>query len=201
MKLENVVVFCGSSMGFGEKYQTAAKALGHYFAENGISLVYGGGKVGLMGVTADAVLEKNGTAIGVIPGLLKEEEVMHNALTEMVVTETMSERKVVMSKMIDAYVTMPGGFGTLDELFEALTLQQLHIEQKPVGLLNVEGFFDPVLEQLDRMVKEGFLKPENRALLLVAATVPELMDQLRNYTAPKVEAIINKVVKKNDDKL
>lgn len=194
MKLNNIVVFCGSSLGFNEVYKNVAVDLGSYFAKNNITLVYGGGKIGMMGAIATEVITKNGAVIGVIPDLLKKEEVVHANISKIIVTKTMSERKVIMSKMIDGYITLPGGFGTLDELFEALTLQQLHIEQKPVGVLNVNGFFDATIQQLDVMVKEGFLKPENRALLLVDDTIDGLMEKMKNYTAPEKTHVINKVV-------
>lgn len=194
--MQKIVVFCGSSLGFNPIYKNAAIALANAFVAKGIGLVYGGGKIGMMGVLADTMIAKNGEVIGVIPDLLQKEEVIHTQATDMIITNTMSERKVIMSKMIDAYITLPGGFGTLDELFEALTLQQLHIEQKPVGLLNINGFFDPILLQLDKMVEEGYLKPANRELLLVDQTVDGLLAQLQNYTAPEKTHVIHKVVGK-----
>ena len=150
--LKKIVVFCGSSLGFSPIYKETAVALGNYFVENKIGLVYGGGKIGMMGMLADTILAQNGEVIGVIPKLLEKEEVVHAGVEEMIVCKKMSERKVIMSKLVDGYITLPGGFGTLDELFEALTLGQLQIEQKPIGLLNVNGFFDAVLLQLDKMV-------------------------------------------------
>ena len=192
--MEKVVVFCGSSIGFNSVYKNAAIELGNYFAENNIAMVYGGGKIGMMGIIADTILEKNGEVIGVIPKLLEKEEVVHSGVSKLIVTKKMSKRKVIMSKMVDGYITLPGGFGTLDELFEALTLNQLHIEQKPVGILNVNGFFDYTLQQLEVMVKEGYLKPQNRELLLVDTTVKGLMQQMLNYTAPEKSHVINKVV-------
>ena len=192
--MKKIVVFCGSSLGFNPIYKEAAIALGNYFVNNNIGLVYGGGKIGMMGVIADTILAKKGEVIGVIPKLLEKEEVVHADVEEMIVCKNMSERKVIMSKLIDGYITLPGGFGTLDELFEALTLNQLHIEQKPVGLLNIKGFFDATLQQLDRMVVDGYLKPENRKLLLVAESVEELMQKMNNYDPPRVSHVINKVV-------
>lgn len=189
------MVFCGSSIGFNPVYKTAAIELGAYFVKNTISLVYGGGKIGMMGALANTIIEQNGTVIGVIPELLKHEEVIHTRLSEIIITKTMSERKVIMSKLVDAYITLPGGFGTLDELFEALTLGQLQIEQKPIGLLNINGFFDPLLQQLDLMVTEGYLKRHNRELLLVDSTVTGLMNKLERYIAPKISSVINKVVR------
>ncbi|PQJ21055.1 TIGR00730 family Rossman fold protein [Tenacibaculum sp. SG-28] len=195
MKGKSIVVFCGSSKGYNSVYGEAAVALGKYFVTHNIQLVFGGGKVGLMGVLADTMLAEKGKVVGVIPDLLKVEEVVHDGLSEIIVTKTMSERKVVMSKIVDAYITLPGGFGTLDEIFEVLTLQQLQIEQKPVGLLNVNGFFNPLLRQLDLMVTEGFLKPESRALVLTEETVAGLMKKINSYKSPNKVNIINKVVR------
>jgi hypothetical protein len=193
--LKKIVVFCGSSLGFSPIYKEAAVTLGNYFVENKIGLVYGGGKIGMMGMLADTILAQNGEVIGVIPKLLEKEEVVHAGVEEMIVCKKMSERKVIMSKLVDGYITLPGGFGTLDELFEALTLGQLQIEQKPIGLLNVNGFFDAVLLQLDKMVEEGYLKLAGRNLLLVANSVKELMQKMDAYKAPKIAPIINKVVR------
>ena len=192
--MNRIVVFCGSSLGFKPIYKEAAVELGNYFAHNKIGLVYGGGKIGMMGVLADTILAHNGEVIGVIPKLLEKEEVVHSGVEEMIVCKKMSERKVIMSKLIDGYITLPGGFGTLDELFEALTLGQLQIEQKPIGLLNVNGFFDAVLLQLDKMVEEGFLKQANRDMLFISNSVNDLMKKMNNYKTPKTEHVINKVV-------
>lgn len=192
--MNRIVVFCGSSLGFNPIYKEAAVELGNYFANNKIGLVYGGGKIGMMGVLADTILAQDGEVIGVIPKLLEKEEVVHSGIEEMIVCKKMSERKVIMSKLIDGYITLPGGFGTLDELFEALTLGQLQIEQKPIGLLNVNGFFDAVLLQLDRMVEEGFLKQDNRDMLFVSNSVKDLVQKMNAYKTPKIEHVINKVV-------
>ena len=193
-KMNKIVVFCGSSLGFHPRYKEAAIDLGNYFVENNIGLVYGGGKIGMMGVLSSTILERNGEVIGVIPKLLEKEEVIHPGVEEMIVCKTMSERKVLMSKLVDGYITLPGGFGTLDELFEALTLGQLQIEQKPIGLLNVNGFFDAILLQLDKMVAEGYLKQSNRNLLLVGDSITSLMDQMHSYVAPERNPIIHKIV-------
>ena len=149
----------------------------------------------MMGVLADTILEQNGEVIGVIPKLLEKEEVVHSGVEEMIVCKKMSERKVIMSKLIDGYITLPGGFGTLDELFEALTLNQLHIEQKPVGLLNINGFFDAILLQIDKMIAEGYVKSENKRLLIVGNSVDDLLQKMNNYKAQKVSHVINKVVR------
>ena len=192
--MKKIVVFCGSSLGFNPIYKEAAVTLGNYFVNNNIGLVYGGAKIGMMGIISDTILNQNGEVIGVIPKLLEKEEVVHAGVEEMIVCKKMSERKVIMSKLVDGYITLPGGFGTLDELFEALTLNQLHIEQKPIGLLNVNGFFNATLSQLDKMVEEGYLKQTNRELLLVAKNVDELMYKMNNYQAPKIAQVINKIV-------
>ncbi|MDG1452005.1 MAG: TIGR00730 family Rossman fold protein [Polaribacter sp.] len=192
--MKKIVVFCGSSLGFNPIYKEAAIELGNYFTNNNIGLVYGGGKIGMMGVLADTILEHKGEVIGVIPKLLEKKEVIHPGVEEMIVCEKMSDRKVIMSKLVDAYISLPGGFGTLDELFEALTLNQLQIEQKPVGLLNINGFFDATLLQLDKMVAEGYLKKVNRKMLLVGTSVNELMQKMKQYKAPEKTNIIHKVV-------
>ena len=192
--MKKIVVFCGSSLGFNPIYKEAAIELGNYFTNNNIGLVYGGGKIGMMGVLADTILEHKGDVIGVIPKLLEKKEVIHLGVEEMIVCEKMSDRKVIMSKLVDAYITLPGGFGTLDELFEALTLNQLQIEKKPVGLLNINGFFDATLLQLDTMVAEGYLKKVNRKMLLVGTSVNELMQKMKQYKAPEKTNVIHKVV-------
>lgn len=193
--MKKVAVFCGSSLGFSSIYKEEAQKLGEHLAKQNIGLVYGAGKIGMMGVIADTMMKNNGNVYGIIPELLKHEEVMHNAITEVIITKTMSERKVLMSKMVDGYITLAGGFGTLDEIFEVLTLSQLGIERKPIGLLNTNGFFDAILTQLDVMVQEGFLKPTNREMLIVASTIEELLDKMNKYIPPKVTEVINKVVK------
>jgi uncharacterized protein (TIGR00730 family) len=192
--MKKIVVFCGSSLGFNPIYKEAAIELGSYFVNNHIGLVYGGGKIGMMGMLSDTILAKEGDVIGVIPKLLEKEEVIHSGVEEMIVCKNMSERKVIMSKLADGYITLPGGFGTLDEFFEVLTLGQLHIEQKPIGLLNVNGFFDAILLQLDKMVEEGYLKQPNRDLLLIGNSVDELLYKMSNYKAPEITHVINKVV-------
>jgi len=160
-------------------------------AESGIGMVYGGGKIGLMGIIADEIIAHGGEVIGVIPGLLRHEEVAHTNLERMIVTRKMSKRKVKISKLVDGYIGLPGGFGTLDEVFEALTLGQLGIESKPVGLLNVRNYFDPTLKQLDHMVNEGFLRKENRDMLLVSDSIEELFQKMQQYQAPALSKILN----------
>jgi len=194
--MKRIAVFCGSSIGFNNQYADDAKELGTYMAKNNIGLVYGGGKIGMMGVLADTVLEHNGEVIGVIPHLLRHKEVAHTTITEMIVTKKMSKRKVKISRLVDGYIALAGGFGTLDELFEALTLGQLGIENKPIGILNTNGYFDHSLQQLEVMVKEGFLKQNNKDMLLVSDTIDELMYKMNHYTAPKMSKVVNTVASK-----
>lgn len=193
--MKRVVVFCGSSLGFNSVYRDTASELGRALAQKKIGMVYGGGKLGMMGKIADAILENNGEVIGVIPKLLEKEEVVHDAVEQMIICKTMSERKVMMSKLVDGYITLPGGFGTMDELFEALTLNQLQIEQKPVGLLNINGFFDATLQQIQHMVNEGYIKAENQSLLIVGNSVKELLEKMSAYQAPEKSDVIQKVVR------
>ena len=192
--MKKIVVFCGSSLGFNPIYKETAITLGNYFVANDLTLVYGGGKIGMMGVLSETILNKGGKVIGIIPELLKREEVVNANVTELIVTKTMSERKVMMSQLVDGYISLPGGCGTLDELFEGLTLGQLHIEQKPNGILNVNGFFNHTLQQLDVMVAEGYLKQANKDMLLVGNNVTELMLKMDSYCAPEKTAVINKVI-------
>ncbi len=188
--MKYLAVFCGASKGYREIHQNQTKAFASAMAKNNLGLVFGGGKIGLMGILADTLLEKNMPVIGVIPHLLRKEEVEHKSLTEMRFTETMSERKVVMSKLCDAYVALPGGFGTLDEIFEALTLNQLGIESKPVAFLNTEGFFDPLFAQLDHMVTEGFLREANRNAIIISDSIEDLLKQLSRFKPLEMKSLI-----------
>lgn len=194
--MKRIAVFCGSSIGFNSIYVDAAKELGAYFLSKDIGLVFGGGKIGLMGIIADTMLKNNGEVIGVIPNLLRHEEVVHTNATQMIFTKKMSKRKVKISKLVDGYIAMAGGFGTLDEIFEALTLGQLSIENKPVGMLNTNGYFNHTLKQLDVMVEEGFLKESNRKMLLVSDNIHELMEMMANYVAPKTNKIVQTIASK-----
>lgn len=191
--MKTIAVFCGASSGFKSIYKEKAVELGNYFAKNKIALVFGGGKIGMMGAIADAMLNEKGEVIGVIPHLLRHEEVEHDAVTKMYFSKNMSKRKIKISKLVDGYIALPGGFGTLDEIFEALTLGQLGIETKPIGILNTEGFFDPLLLQLDKMVEEGFLRKENREMLLVSHSIPKLIEAMNNYKAPIITKLVNTV--------
>ena len=176
--LARVCVFCGASAGGRPVYAEAARALGALLAERGIGLVTGGGSVGLMGVVADAALDAGGEAIGVIPRRLVDRELGHHGMSALYVVESMHERKALMHELSDAFVALPGGYGTLDELFEALTWRQLGIHGKPVGVLDVEGYFQPLLSLLDSLAEGGFVHGANRAELLVAAEPAALLGLL-----------------------
>jgi uncharacterized protein (TIGR00730 family) len=164
--MERICVFCGSNAGIRPAYAQAARDLGTALACRGIALVFGGGSVGLMGAIADAALEAGGEAIGVIPESLVARELAHPRLTELHVVQTMHQRKAKMVELSSAFVSLPGGVGTLDETFEILTWAQLGIHDKPVGILNVEGYFDPLLGLLDAAVREGFLPEDGRARVI-----------------------------------
>ena len=196
--MRKIAVFCGSSVGFDPIYKQAAIQLGNAFVKRDITLVYGGGKIGLMGVLAETILNQGGEVIGVIPELLKKKEVVDCNVTELIVTQTMSERKVVMSKLSDGYISLPGGFGTLDELFEGITMSQLHIEEKPNALLNTNGYYDHLLSQIERMIDDGFVKSSNKELLIVSRTVEDLIDKMLAYTPQKKLPVTSKIVIHDD---
>lgn len=174
----NICVFCGSGTGRDPVFADAAKTLGTLFASNNHTLVYGGGRVGLMGILANSVLEGNGQAIGIIPRFLVEKEVSHSQLTRLEVVDTMHQRKARMAELSDAFVVLPGGIGTLDEMAEIATWRQLGLVHKPLGMLNTGGYFDPLLDQLHRMVEEQFLSVKYLNSLFVAAHPAELLSRL-----------------------
>jgi uncharacterized protein (TIGR00730 family) len=179
--MKNILVYCGSSGGINEIYKQNATELGKVFAEKGVRLIYGGGSVGLMGTIADAVLANAGEVVGVIPSFMEPWEVQHKGLTEIHVVESMHIRKAIMAEMSDAVIAMPGGWGTLDELFEILTWRQLGLHEMPIGILNVNGFFDDLLKMIQKMVTEGFLKEINLNMFVVDASPEGLMEKLENY--------------------
>jgi uncharacterized protein (TIGR00730 family) len=185
--LRAVCVFCGSSMGPRPEYAAVARRVGAALASKRLDLVYGAGNVGLMGVLADAALAGGGRVIGVIPQALVQRELAHQGLSELHVVETMHQRKALMADLSDAFVALPGGYGTLDELFEILTWAQLGIHQKPIGLLNVNGFFDPLLAWVRHACDEGFIRQQHLHLLHVATDVEDVLDLLtRDQPAPPV---------------
>ena len=179
--IKSILVYCGSAKGINPVYTEAAQRLGSVLAANKIQLIYGGGSIGLMGVVADTVMKNRGEVIGVIPKFLNVKEVGHGGLTSLIEVSSMHERKAKMEEMCDAAIALPGGYGTLDELFEILTWSQLGLHKKPIGILNVNGYFNGLIAQLDTMVKEGFLSPANRRLLIESDDVTELLNLLSDF--------------------
>ncbi len=182
--LKSVCLFCGASPGADPAFRDTAVALGREFAHQGIRLVYGGGSVGLMGVAADACLEAGGAVTGVIPRLLMEKEVGHPGVSDMRVVETMHERKALMTQLSDGFIAIPGGYGTLDELFEALTWQQLSYHRLPVAVLNVSGYYDHLLKFLDHARDQRLLRDMHRDSLLVDTALAPLLERMRQFTPP-----------------
>ena len=190
--MKRITVFCGSSSGTEEIYTSQATLLGQTLAKRNIELVYGGANVGLMGAVADGVLNAGGKVIGVLPDFLRSKEIAHRQLTELILVDTMHERKTKMNDLSDGVIALPGGFGTLDELFEMLTWGQLGLHKKPIGILNVDGFYDALIVFIQTTVDKGFLKPANQQMLLVSDSIDDLLDKMENYVAPTVGKWINK---------
>jgi len=186
MKLGRICVFCGSSPGADPAYRAAAVATGGLLARRGLGLVFGGGHVGLMGAVADAALAAGGEAVGVIPRGLQIRELGHEGLTELRIVDSMHERKALMAELSDGFVALPGGMGTLEEVAEALTWAQLGIHRKPVGLLDVKGYWGPLTAFLDHAVAEGFLRPDQRRLCLVAGEPEGLLDHMAAWEPPEL---------------
>lgn len=185
--MRRVTVFCGSSYGTDQIFKIQARQLGEKLAKQGIEVVYGGAKVGLMEAVADEALKNGGKVIGVLPNFLKSKEIAHENLTELILVETMHERKSVMNELCDGFITMPGGFGTIEELFEVITWAQLGLHKKPVALLNIDAFFDPLLDFIQAMVEKGFLKEVNQKMILSGDNIDELLEKMANYVPPLVE--------------
>lgn len=182
--MQRVCAFCGASSGRSPAYLEAAAAFGGTLGERGLGLVYGGGRVGLMGAVADAVLAAGGEAIGVIPQELVDRELAHGGLSELHVVGSLHERKALMAELADGFVALPGGWGTLEELIEVLTWAQLGLHGKPIGLLDAAGYYEPLLALRERAIAEGFVRPEHRDLLLVARTPEELLERFEAHVAP-----------------
>lgn len=186
--MKSICVYCGSADHVHSDYLLAARRMGETLARRGLTLIYGGGRTGLMGTLADGVLESGGQVIGVIVESMNTPALAHPGVTRMEVTPLIHQRKARMYELADAYIALPGGYGTLDELFETLTWAQIGVHAKPVGLLNVSGYFDPLLAMLDRAEKEGFVFPEHRQSLLCASDPGALLDAMKNHEPP-VEAV------------
>jgi uncharacterized protein (TIGR00730 family) len=190
--MKRIVVFCGSSSGTDPVFEAQAYATGKLLAQQGIGIVYGGARVGLMGAVADGALENGGEVIGVLPRFLSGKEIGHPGLTDLIIVDTMHERKTKMHELSDGVITLPGGFGTMEEVFEMVTWGQLGLHKKPVGVLNVDGFYNHLRALLETMVNKGFLKAENQRMLLFADAIQELLEKMRNYQAPATPKWITK---------
>lgn len=185
--LHRLCVFCGSNAGKRPLYRQVAEELGIYLAKNKIAIVYGGGNVGLMGLMADAALGAGGEVIGVIPEHLMAREVGHRGLSQLHVVKSMHERKALMADLSDGFLALPGGFGTFEEFCEMLTWSQLGLHQKPCGLLNIENYYTPMLQMFDHAVEEGFLRAENRRIVLASDSITEMLDAMRIWRPVAVE--------------
>ena len=182
--MRNICVFCGSQSGTDLRYRQAAIELGGLLAQRGHGLVYGGGHVGLMGIIADTVLEAGGSVTGVIPRPMTERELAHETVTKLYVVSSMHERKALMASLSDAFIALPGGYGTLEELFEVIAWAQLGIHRKPIGLLNAAGYFDALLSLVEHMIGEGFIKTKHRGLFVTAEQPQALLDALQRHQMP-----------------
>lgn len=189
--MQRVCVYCGSSMGSRPEYLAAAQALGKELAQRQLTLVYGGAKVGLMGEVADAVLAHGGQVIGILPKALMTKEIAHEGLTELHIVESMHERKLKMADLADAFIALPGGLGTLEELSEIATWTQLGLHRKPCGVLNILGYYDGFIEFLSHAIQEGFVREEHRYIILNATTPAQLLTQFQNVQLPSVPKWIN----------
>jgi len=193
--MKRITVFCGSSFGTEDIYRSQAMALGKSLAQKGIELVYGGANVGLMGTVADGVLSEGGRVTGVLPHFLQSKEIAHEGLTELILVDSMHERKTKMNDLCDGVIALPGGFGTLEEFFEMLTWAQLGLHKKPIAVLNIDGFYDALNVLIQVMVDKGFLKAVNQEMLLVSDNIDELLTKMSEYVAPEVgKWILKKMV-------
>lgn len=191
MPIHSVVVFCGSGEGFHDIYRETAYDLGAILAVQQIRLVYGGSKLGIMGALATGALDKKGDVTGIIPHFLQTKEVAHEGLSEMILVQTMHERKMKMHEYSDAIIALPGGWGTMEELFEMMTWAQLGLHTKPIGILNINGFYDPLIAQINLMLEEGFLREIHRKMIIVNSDIDALLAQMHAYMPPEVPKIIS----------
>ena len=191
ISMKAITVFCGSSAGNNVEYKTQATLLGIKMAAEKIHLIYGGAKIGLMGAVADSVLSNGGKVTGVLPAFLRAKEIAHEGLTELIIVNSMHERKTKMNELCDGVIALPGGFGTLEELFEMLTWAQLGLHKKPIGILNTNGFYDSLIELIYSMNNKGFVKDINVHMLLTSDNIDDLLQKMKNYNAPSVGKWIN----------
>lgn len=189
--IRSVTVFCGSSSGTTSNYTQAAYEMGQFLANNNIRVVYGGAKIGVMGALADGALSRNGEVIGVIPKFLCSKEIAHDKLTKLEVVDTMHERKTMMNQLCDGVIALPGGYGTLEELFEMLTWAQLGLHQKPIALLNVNGYFDHLIALRDHMLQEEFINENHRKMMIVSEENQDLLNRMKAYKAPALPHWLN----------
>jgi uncharacterized protein (TIGR00730 family) len=185
--LKRLCVFCGSSFGVNPAYVKAARDLGNVIAKRNICLVYGGARVGLMGEIASTVIRAKGEVIGVIPKDLVHKEVAHSGLSELCIVESMHERKALMAELSDGFIALPGGFGTIEEIFEVITWAQLSFHDKPCGFLNINGYYDHLIKFLDHSVKENFIVPEHRAMIIIDDDPESLLDKFSKYEPPRID--------------
>lgn len=190
--MKSITVFCGSSFGSDDIYKEQATLLGQTLAKQNIQLVYGGADVGLMGAVADGALNEGGKVTGVLPCFLQSKEIAHKQLTELILVETMHERKTKMNDLCDGVIVLPGGYGTLEEFFEMITWAQLGLHKKPIAILNIDGFYDDLIKLVQTMVDKGFLKQINRDMLLINDNIDKLLEMMKNYEAPAVGKWISK---------
>jgi len=190
--MKSIVVFCGSAEGYHESYRDAAYNVGALLATRHIRIVYGGAKVGLMGALAEGVLDHDGKIVGVIPHFLETTEIVHDGLSQLITVDTMHERKLKMHEMSDGIITLPGGWGTMEEMFEMLTWSQLGLHSKPVGLLNVNGFYDALKVLSDNMVQEGFLNEYVNKTLLISESIEDLLDKMDAYIPLDIPKLITR---------
>jgi uncharacterized protein (TIGR00730 family) len=179
--MRNVAVFCGASLGNGRVYYDHAYTLGRILATSGMAIIFGGGKVGLMGAVAEGALHHDGRVVGVIPKFLRTKEVAHEDVSQLIEVENMHERKLRMHELSEAIIAMPGGWGTMEELFEMMTWAQLGLHHKPIGLLNVNGYFDPFMAMLNNMVSEGFVRAELMNMLIISDKAEDLLQKMKDY--------------------
>ncbi|WP_223606996.1 TIGR00730 family Rossman fold protein [Chryseobacterium sp. OSA05B] len=190
--MKSITVFCGSSFGTDDIFREQAFLLGETLAKQHIQLIYGGADTGLMGAVADGTLNAGGKVTGILPHFLQSKEIAHKNLTELIIVETMHERKTKMNDLCEGVIVLPGGYGTLEEFFEMITWAQLGLHKKPIGILNIDGFYDDLIKLVQTMVDKGFLKLVNRDMLLISDNIDELLEKMRNYEAPTVGKWISK---------
>lgn len=187
--MKSICVYCASSLGKHPIYAEVAEELGETLASYGIKTIYGGAKVGIMGKLADGVISAKGEIVGIIPEFLKTKEIAHDELTELITVENMHERKALMQEMSEGFITLPGGFGTMEELFEILTWGQIGLHKKPIGILNINGYYDSLIQLVDKMVEEGLLNEKHREIILVSDSVEDLISQMNLYQVPFVSIL------------